>query len=299
MKTLALSLALSLALATICLPVTLYAQAPFSFDVNIAPNSAGALEGSASLEFRWAPFAQSGLYFSASSLLETYDEAGGETTVVRSQKTLDAEILRTPYSLLSLPLGGSGSVYLSPVIMANGVILDEDRYGHGTDPAAYVYYLTQRVTWIKPLIGADLGLDLGILGIDAYYRTSWPFTLNESATGSVFHSITLQQDLSASDTGFETRLGGRVALRPASGWNIGVDLDWTRHIGVAVALAGNAYVYEMRSLDCAVTLAFPLGTLRPLIGAAFVQDEFMPLYLFDAEPYVNRRVRFIFGMQSK
>jgi hypothetical protein len=78
-----------------------------------------------------------------------------------------------------------------------------------------------------------------------------------------------------------------------------VDLDWTRHIGVAVALAGNAYVYEMRSLDCAVTLAFPLGTLRPLIGAAFVQDEFMPLYLFDAEPYVNRRVRFIFGMQSK
>jgi hypothetical protein len=292
------TLALSLALATICLPGALHAQAPLSFDVNISPNSAGALEGSASLEFRWTPFAQSGLYFSASSLLETYDEAGGETTVIRSQKTLDAEILRTPYSLLSLPLGGSGSVYLSPVIMANGVVLDEDRYGHGTGPD-YVYYLSQRVTWIKPLIGADLGLNFGFLGLDAYYRTSWPFTLKENATGSVFNSMGLKQDLSASDTGFETRLGGRVALNPAAGWNLGVDLDWTRHIGVAVALGGYSYVYEMRSLDCALTLAFPLGTLRPLIGAAFVQDEFLPLDLFDAEPYANRRVRFIFGMQSK
>jgi hypothetical protein len=292
------ALVLAFALAAFSLPASLYAQAPLTFDVNISPNSAGALEGAASLEFRWAPFAQSGLYFSASSLLETYDEAGGETTVIRSQKTLDAEIIRTPYSLLSLPLGDSGSVYLSPVIMANGVVLDEDRYGHGTGPD-YVYYLTQRVTWIKPLIGADLGLKLGILGLDAYYRTSWPFTLKENASGSVFHSLSGAQDLSASDTGFETRLGGRVALNPAAFWNFGVDLDWTRHIGVAVALGGYSYVYEMRSLDCAVTLAFPLGTLRPLIGAAFVQDEFLPLDLFDAEPYTNRRIRFIFGMQSK
>ena len=289
-----------------CFSAALHAQDLFYFNVNIAPNSAGALEGTASLELRWASFAQAGLYFSASSLLETFPEGQGETTVLRSQKTLDLEVFRTPFSFLNLPLGTAGNVFISPVFLLNGVLLDETRYGHGTVSVplppfteTYAYYIDQQITWIKPLLGVDAGIAFGFFGLDAYFRTSWPFMLSENATGTVFHSLTGEQDLSASDTGFETRVGGTLTLTPAKYWKFSVDVDWIRHIGVALALNGYSYVYEMDSLDCAVTLAFPLGSLQTLIGAAFVQEQFLPLDLYDVASYTNQRFRFIFGVKSK
>ena len=137
------------------------AQSPLSFDVSLASNTSGTLEGSASLRLRWAPIAESGLIFSASSFLEEYPEGGGTTTVIQSRKTLDLEVYRLPSDVLALRFGSLGRVSISPVALVNGVILEEDKYGQGTVPAAYVYYVKQRTLWAKPLLGVDLNLALG------------------------------------------------------------------------------------------------------------------------------------------
>ncbi len=128
-------------LAAVLSAPSAFAQSPLSFDVSLAPNTSGTLEGSASLRLKWATFGESGLQFSASSFLEEYPEGGGTTTVIQSRKALDLEVFRLPSDLLVLRLGGSGRVSLSPVALVNGVILDEDKYGEDT---GVVYYVGQR-----------------------------------------------------------------------------------------------------------------------------------------------------------
>jgi len=59
-----LSAAYIVLLLAFSLPVSrAFAQNPFSFDLNLAPNTSGALEGSASLRYRWASFAETVLMF--------------------------------------------------------------------------------------------------------------------------------------------------------------------------------------------------------------------------------------------
>lgn len=278
------------------------AQSPLSFDVSLAPNTSGTLEGSASLRLKWASFGESGLQFSASSFLEEYPEGGGTTTVIQSRKTLDLEVFRLPSDVLALGFGGSGRVSLSPVALVNGVILDEDKYGEGT---GYVYYIAQRTMWAKPLLGADLNLGLGSVSAEVYYRTSWPFTLKEFLEGSANYSTNGISTYSVWDEGFETRLGGTVSFRPAPGWTVRGGVDWVRHIGHSVANSSliippappPEFVYESQILEGSVTLTFPLGERRPMIGVAYARDAFRPLELFSVEPYTNSRFRLLLGLE--
>lgn len=275
-----------------------FAQSPLSFDLSLAPNTSGTLEGSASLRLRWAAFGESGLTFSASSFLEEYPEGGGTTTVIQSRKTLDLEVFRLPSDVLALSLGGSGRVSLSPVALVNGVILDEDKYGEGT---GYIFYIAQRTMWAKPLLGADLNLGLGSVSAEMYYRTSWPFTLNEYLEGSANYSTNGITTYSVWDEGFETRLGGTVSFRPAPGWTVRGGVDWIRHIGYSVAVAGGVatdFVYESQSLEGSLTLAFPVGERRPMIGVAYAYDAFLPVdAIYDQKSYTNGRIRFLLGLE--
>ncbi len=277
------------------------AQSPLSFDLSLAPNTSGTLEGSASLRLKWASFGESGLQFSASSFLEEYPEGGGTTTVIQSRKTLDLEVFRLPSDVLALGFGGSGRVSLSPVALVNGVILDEDKYGQGTVPAAYVYFVEQRSMWAKPLLGADLNIVLGSLAAEVYYRTSWPFTLKEYLEGTANYSTDGATPFSVWDEGFETRLGGTVSFRPAPGWTIRGGVDWIRHIGYSVAVAGGIatdFVYESRSLEGSLTLTFPMGERRPMVGVAYAYDAFLPVdAIYDQKSYTNGRIRFLLGLE--
>ncbi len=280
---------------------TASAQSPLSFDVSLAPNTSGTLEGSASLRLKWASFGESGLLFASSGFLEEYPEGGGTTTVIQSRKTLDFEVFRLPSDVLALRFGGSGRVSLSPVALVNGVILDEDKYGQGTVPAAYVYYVEQRTLWAKPLLGADFYLALGPVSAEAYYRTSWPFTLKEYLEGTAYYSTTGSEDYAVWDEGFETRLGGTIAFRPAPGWTIRGGVDWVRHIGYSVAVVlGSAedFVYESQSLEGSLTLTFPVGERRPLIGIAYAYDAFLPVdAIYDQKSFTNGRIRFLLGLE--
>ena len=272
------------------------AQSPLSFDVSLAPNTSGTLEGSASLRLQWAPFAETGLFFSSSGFLEEYPEGGGTTTVIRSQKTLDLEVFRLPSDLLALRFGNGGRVSLSPVALVNGVILDEDKYGEDT---GVVYYIGQRTLWAKPLLGADLGFAAGAVSAEVYYRTSWPLKLNEYLDGSANYN-SVETDFSVWDEGFETRLGGQAAFRLAPGWTLRGGVDWIRHIGHSVAVAAGVatdFVYESQSLEGSLTLTFPVGDRRPMVGLAYARDAFRPLELFSTEPYTNSRLRFLFGLE--
>jgi len=296
-----LSAAYIVLLLAFSLPVSrAFAQNPFSFDLNLAPNTSGALEGSASLRYRWASFAETVLMFSSTGFLEEYEEGGGTTTVIRSRKALDLDVFRIPSDLLALRFGERSRVSISGAFLANGVILDEDRYGQGSVPSAYVYYLGQRTIWLKPLLGVDLSCVLGPVSSTVYYRTSWPFKLNEYLDGSANYSTDGQTDFSVWDEGFETRLGGEVSYNPAPGWKLRGGVDWMRHIGHSVATSGGVaaeYVYESQSLEGSLTLTFPIEERRPMVGVAYAYDSFRPLELFSTEPYSNSRLRFIFGLE--
>lgn len=276
---------------------TASAQSPLSFDVSLAPNTSGTLEGSASLRLRWASFGESGLTFSASSFLEEYPEGGGTTTVIQSRKTLDLEVFRLPSDILALRFGRTGGVSLSPVALVNGVMLDEDKYGEDT---GVVYYVGQRTIWAKPLLGADLKLSLGTASVEVYYRTSWPFTLREYLEGTANYS-TVVTPFSVWDEGFETRLGGTLSFRPAPGWTVRGGVDWVRHIGYSVAVAGGVatdFVYESQSLEGSLTLTFPVGERRPMVGVAYAYDAFLPVdAIYDQKSYTNGRIRFLLGLE--
>lgn len=290
---------ITLALSAVfgCSVLGAWAQTPLSFDVSLAPNTSGALEGSASLVLRWAGFAQSGLLFSADSFMEEYAEGGGVTTVIRATKTLDFEVFRLRDGFFGLEFPGGGAS-LSAALIANGALIDEDRYGRGT---GYAYYQSQRLMWVKPLLGVDASARLGALSLDGHYRTSWPFELDEYVEGTAFYSsFPSEAAYSVKDRGFETRLGGGLSLEAAKGWTIRGSFGWIRHIGYAAAMSGGVaqeYVYEMVDMEGSLTLAFPVGSYRPLVGVALASSAFKPLELFSVEPYENTRWRFIFGLE--
>lgn len=277
-----------------------FADSPLTFDMNLAPNTSGSLEGSASLRLRWASFAESALLFSSTGFVDEYDEGAGTTTVIRSQKTLDLELYRSPSDLLALRLGNAGRVSASGVFMVDGVILDEDKYGQGP---SYIYYVGQQTKWLKPLLGGDLSCSLGPISTEVYYRTSWPFTLNEYLEGAANYSIPLSEPVafSVADEGFETRLGGQLSLKLAPAWTLRGELDWVRHIGHSVATSSGVavdYVYESRHLETSLQLTFPMGARRPTVGVAYVSDDYSPLeQLYDEESYSNSRLRFLFGLE--
>ena len=289
-----------LVLSLLTLPAIAFAQSPLSFDLSLAPNSSGALEGSASLVLRWAGFAQTGLLFSADSFMEEYDEAGGGSTVVmRSATTLDLELFRLDEDALSLAFPG-GSVSASVAAIANGAVIDEDRYGHSP---AYVWFQGQRTMWVKPLLGADLSARLGPLSLAGYYRTSWPFELEEYVEGSALYSPAVTETVyAAHDRGFETRAGGSLSLGLGGSWSLRGGFDWIRHIGYSVSMdsvsgVATDFVYEMTSLEGSLTLAFPVGSYRPVLGVAWAFDRFAPLELYSVTGYENSRLRLILGLE--
>lgn len=279
----------------------LAAQSPLSFDLRVAPGVDGTLDASAALSWRWLPFLESGARFSARTTVSEWTETGGESTSLRSEKVLDLDILRVPGGVLGF---GSGSVgaWLGGGLVANGVVLDEERYGHGgTGPAAYVYYQDTRTLWLKPLLAADLTLALGPADLEIAYRTSWPFTLNEYVSGAgIYSTVGTAEAFDLADEGFETLVSatGRVAL--GGGWAMRAEGSWLRHIGHTVAIASGVateYVYESTAIDGAFSVTVPNGERRPSLGLGWSRFAFRPLDLFDVASYESSRIRVLVGLE--
>lgn len=51
------------------------------------------------------------------------------------------------------------------------------------------------------------------------------------------------------------------------------------------------------TLEGSLTLSFPIGERRPMVGVAYARDAFRPLELFSVEPYINSRIRFLLGLE--
>ncbi len=92
-----------------------------------------------------------------------------------------------------------------------------------------------------------------------------------------------------------------MSFRPAPGWTLRGGVDWVRHIGYSVAVVlGTAedFVYESRSLEGSLTLTFPLGERRPMIGVAYAHDAYQPVdAIYDQKSYTNGRFRFLLGLE--
>jgi len=299
-----LSSAPSLLFALFALVATaapLAAQSPLSFDLRVAPGVDGTLDASASLSWRWASFLESGARFSARTTVSERAETDGESTALRSEKVLDLDLLRLPGGILGFESGGFGA-WLGGGLVANGVVLDEERYGHGEAAGAYVYYQDTHTTWLKPLLAADLTLRLGPASLEAAYRTSWPFTLDEFVTGTGYYSSDpAPVDFTLADEGFETLVSATGRVELGAGWALRAEGSWLRRIGHTVAIASGLateYVYESTAIDGAFSLTVPLGERRPSFGLGWSRFAFEPLEeLYDLASYESSRFRVLVGLE--
>jgi hypothetical protein len=282
-------------------PVQEAKPSPFSFSVQVAPNTSGALEGSASMYMRWMRWLESGFEFQATGYTERFKESDGtDVTVIRDLKNLDLNLLRLPVGPLALKLGATRTS-IGCVVTANGVLIDEERFSvEGTGSSTAIFRLQQRVMWLKPLLAVDLGFDAGPFSLSGFFRTSWPFTLKERSTGNRYSSGAAAVPFDKSDIGYETRAGGDLSLKLGKGWEIVAAGSWKRHLGYTVdAVSGVDYVYEAVGIEASGVLIFPVGKQRMTLGAAFVDDSFKPVALYSITPYDNMRVRFIVGTELK
>jgi len=288
-------------IALFALAAPLAAQSPLSFDLRVAPGVDGTLDASASLSWRWASFLQSGARFSARTTVSEWTEDSGESTALRSEKVLDLDLLRVPGGVLGFEAGPFGA-WLGGGLVANGVMLDEERYGHGEAAGAYVYYQDTRTLWLKPLLAADLTLALGPADLEIAYRTSWPFTLDEHVSGSGFYSTDpAPVDFTLADEGFETLLSAAGRVELGGGWTARTEGSWLRRIGHTVAIASGLatqYVYESTAIDGAFSVTVPIGERRPSFGLGWSRFAFRPLEeFFDVASYESSRIRVLVGLE--
>jgi hypothetical protein len=280
------------------------AEPILAFDLNIAPNTNGALEGSVMLGLRWSPWFETDARFSVSSFVTVYDENGGSTTSIDSNKNLDIDIVKTRSSLLRIGLGSDDSyIALNLSVLLDVAWLNREKYGYG-NPGPYSFFSKQDIFYLYPFGNGELEFKLGPFALNGYFRQSI-FDLYTSVTGENFSSavgLGVVVPFSTTDRGYETRFGGTAVLTPLKELEFRYNFEYKRHIGYTVGYAGGVnaeYVYEAVEMAHTLTVSVDIYGYRPLIGVSYVTDTFAPVHLYSIKPFSNSRFRFIFGMVYK
>ncbi|MBN1409613.1 MAG: hypothetical protein JW969_02130 [Spirochaetales bacterium] len=273
----------------------------FTFDLNMAPNTDGAMEGNIELGLLWSPWLYSSVEFSLSSSTAVYDEAGGSTTAVDSTKNLDITALRTRENFLKWNFAGNDFyAALNARVLLNIKWINQEKYGYINIPAFSVFYENQDVFNLYPYAGGDLELKLGPLMIKGYYLTSIMILYTDIKGEFYYSALPALTSFSYQDEGFEFRTGGTAVYTPVPALEIKYGFDLLRHIGYTYGYTGGSgtkYVYEGIEMKHSLSLRIDIKGYKPVIGASYTMYSFKPVSLFSVERFSVDRWGFLFGME--
>ncbi|RPJ09422.1 MAG: hypothetical protein EHM28_01555 [Spirochaetaceae bacterium] len=278
-----------------------------TFDLNIAPNTTGALEGKAALGLLWSPWVCSGVTFSVSSFTTVYDNetGGGSTTSVESTKNLDVDVLRTNPDFLKWYFAGDDFyIAANARIFLNIKWINQEKYGYFDTPTFVMYYTQEDLFNLYPFGGADLEVKLGPVLFTGYFIQS-VMVLYTTIEGKYYDTALLDTPTkySLEDEGFETRAGGTATFFPIPEITIKYGFDFVSHIGYTYGYSGGAVskvVYTGIEMKHTLTASVNINGYEPLIGASCTTYSFEPLKsIYSALSYSTDRWGFIFGVKYK
>jgi hypothetical protein len=272
-----------------------------SFDFRLAPTSQGALEGFARIDLFWWEYLSSGVDFAVTNFTSVYDEYGGSTTSIDSNKVLTVDILKTRDNLFKLSWAEDFYVSFNAGISTSISWLAQEKYGHGEIPVVFAYYSKQDIFSVKPLARAELELAFGILSAQGYVSLS-PFAVYTHTEGEFFFStVGAKVEYSLDDASNELKCGGLLLFTPLQDLEINLGFNYTWYSGTAAgAAAGFASVenfpYEADEYEVLGSVSFNILSFRPILGISYVYYKFRPRDMTAAVSYASDRFRFTVGM---
>jgi hypothetical protein len=233
-----------------------------------------------------------------------YDEYGGSTTSIDSNKVLDIDILKTRDNLLKLSWADKSYIGFNAGISIPIAWLNQEKYGHGDIkplPGVFAYYSKQDIFSVKPLIRAELETAMDIITPQGYAGIS-PFNIITHTGGEFFFSTVgskLEYSLGAAST--ELQCGGELRFMPLKELEIKLGFNYKWYSGTAVgAAAGFASIekfpYETDEYEVLGSVSFSIFGFRPTLGVSYVYYKFRPRDTIVAVSYAGNRFRFSFGM---
>jgi len=274
------------------------------FDFRLAPNSQGALEGSARVNLLWWDYLSSGVSFTVTNFTSVYDEYGGSTTSIESNKVLEFDIVKTRKDLLKLSWSDNSYIALNAGIGASIAWLNQEKYGHGDIqplPGVFAYFSKQDIFYVKPLARAELEIALGFLNLRGFAGIT-PFDIITHTDGEFFFStVGVKADYSIDAGSTELHCGGELLFTPSEDLEIKLGFNYTWYSGTAEAAdAATGFSlkeipYETDQYEVLGSLSFSLFGFRPKIGVSYVYYKFRPGDTI-AVSYSSDRFRFSFGL---
>lgn len=274
------------------------------FDLNLAPNTNGALEGSASLGLLWSPWLETRTTFSVSSFSTVYSQNVGSITTIESNKNLDIDIIRTRNNFLRLNFGRSGYYgALNISLLLNTAWLEQESYGYGTVPIEYTFFSNQTMFLLYPFGNGEVEIGLGPFRLNGYFKQSI-LPLYTKVEGDFFYSmIGSSIDFSTEDKGSETRFGGTATFQPFESLLFTYNFNYRRHTGntygYIVGVGTAPFEYELIEMTHTGLVSFEIFGYKPVLGISYVSYTFNPVILHLINGYTNSRFNFILGLSYK
>lgn len=280
---------------------------PFlAFDLHLAPNTQGALEGSAQLSFLWSSWFESNVIFSVTNATSLYDQAGGSTTSIDSSKILDLNLFKTRSDFLRLNFDENGEFYgaINAGVLLNIGWQNQEQYGYGDTPTTFAFYNKQDVFMLYPFGCGELELRLGPFSLDGYFRQSL-FELYTTVEGESYNSawaplVTAPVPFNTTDQGYETRFGGTATLAFSPEFEISYSFGYKSHIGHSetstTGLSYSDFVYTAIEMTHKLTASFEIFGYRPVIGVTYINYQFNVTYLYSVPSFSSDRFGFVFGL---
>jgi len=248
---------------------------PFiQFDFRMAPTSQGALEGFADLNFLWWDYLSSGVSFTATNFTSVYDEYGGSTTTIDSNKVLNIKVIKTRDDLLKLSWAENSYICFNAGISTAISWLNQKKYGHGEIlpvPGIFAYFSNQDVFSIKPTAHAELEIAFDTVIIQGYGTVS-PLSIIEQTEGEFFFSnIGSKLEYSIEDTSTEVQCGGELLFTPFPELEIKLGFNYTCHRGTGAGViigidSIEEFPYENDEYEILVSASINILGFKPTFG---------------------------------
>ncbi len=273
------------------------------FDFRLAPTSQGALEGFARIDLLWWDYLSSGVDFTVTNFTSVYDEYGGSTTSIDSNKVLTIDILKTRDNLLRLSWAENSYIGFNAAVSTSVSWLNQEKYGHGDLPVfgVFAYYSKQDIFSVKPVVRGELDIALGIFSMQGYASVS-PFPITTNTDGEFFFSMVGNKvEYSINAASYELNCGGELLFTPLKELGIKLGFNYTWYSGTAAgAAAGFAsseeFPFETDEYEVLGSVSFTVFGFRPTVGISYVYYNFRPRDTIIAVDYSSDRFRFTIGM---